>query len=91
MRDDRIYHVTFESGVTGGWFVKAAGGRKLFGPYATSDEASALGDERARASATASGFGRLVVLDAAGWPVTEQTYGDDPRLPPLKPQPQEIL
>jgi Uncharacterized protein conserved in bacteria (DUF2188) len=90
VRDERIYHVAFESGAGGGWFVKAAGGRKVFGPYATSDEASAHGDERARASASATGFGRLVVLDAAGWPVTEQTYGSDPRSP-AKPFPAEIL
>lgn len=90
MRDDRIYHVTFESGAAGGWFVKATGGRKLFGPCASADEASALGDERARASATASGFGRLIVLDATGWLVTEQTYGSDPRNP-AKPEAAEIL
>ncbi len=91
MSDDRIYHVTFESGAAGGWFVKATGGRKLFGPYATSGEASAHGDERARASATASGVGRLVILDAAGWPVVEQTYGDDPRDRAAKPPADEIL
>jgi hypothetical protein len=81
MSDERIYHVSYESGAAGGWFVKATGGRKLHGPYASAAEALARGDERARASAAASGFGRLVVLDAAGWPVTERTYGDDPRTP----------
>ncbi len=91
MRDDRIYHVTFESGATGGWFVKATGGRKLLGPYASSDEASVHGDERARASASASGFGRLVILDAAGSLVTDQTYGDDPRDPAAKPPAHEIF
>ena len=90
MRDDRIYHVAFESGAGGGWFVKAPGGRKVFGPYATPEEASERGDERARASASATGFGRLVVLDAAGWPVTEQTYGSDPRVA-AKPHAQEVL
>lgn len=90
MTDERIYHVTFESGAAGGWFVKATGGRKLFGPYSTSDEASVHGDERARASATATGFGRLVVLDATGWPVVEQDYGSDPRNP-AKPPAVEIL
>lgn len=90
MRDDRVYHVMYESGADGGWFVKALGGRKLFGPYATSDEASAHGDERARASAITTGFGRLVVLDATGWPVAEQDYGSDPRNP-AKPPASEIL
>ena len=90
MREERIYHVMFESGAAGGWFVKATGGRKLFGPCSTSDEASAHGDERARASATATGFGRLVVLDAMGWPVAEQDYGSDPRNP-LKAPAVEIL
>ena len=89
MRDDRIYHVTFESGAAGGWFVKVTGGHKLLGPYATSDEASALGDERARASAAKTGFGRLVVLDQAGLPCSEQTYGSDPRNA-AKPAPAEI-
>ena len=70
--------------------MKATGGRKVFGPYATSDEASTQGDEQARASATASGFGRLVVLDAMGWPVAEQTYGSDPR-DPAKATAAEIL
>ena len=79
MSDERIYHVAYESGAAGGWYVKATGGQKLLGPYASSDEASAHGDERARASASASGFGRLVVLDAAGSTVAEQTYGADPR------------
>jgi hypothetical protein len=88
--DDRIYHVAYESGAAGGWFVKATGGHKLLGPYATADEASALGRERARASATASGFGRLVVLDAAGLPMSEQNYGDDPRDPLAKPPAGEI-
>jgi hypothetical protein len=88
MMDDRVYHVTYESGAGGGWFVKAMGGRKLLGPYATSDEASARGDERARASATTTGFGRLVVLDAAGWPVAEQEYGSDPRVPIRLPAPE---
>ena len=89
MIDDRVYHVAFESGDGGGWFVKAMGGRKLLGPYATSDEASALGDERARASAITTGFGRLVVLDAAGRPVAEQEYGSDPRIP-VRPPAAEI-
>jgi hypothetical protein len=88
--DDRIYHVSFESGTGGGWFVKAPGGRKVFGPCATCGEASARGDERARASASATGFGRLVVLDATGWPVTETTYGSDPRNP-AKPLSVETL
>lgn len=90
MKDDRIYHVAFESGAGGGWFVKATGGRKVFGPFETAAEASARGDERARASASATGFGRLIVLDAAGGAVTEQTYGDDPRNL-AKPLPTEIL
>jgi hypothetical protein len=90
MRGDRVYHVSFESGAAGGWFVKAAGGRKLFGPCATSDEAALHGEERAQASATSTGFGRLVVLDASGWPVTERTYGSDPR-EPGKPAAAEIL
>lgn len=79
MTGDRIYHVTYESGAAGGWFVKITGGRKLLGPYGTADEASERGDEKARASAASSGFGRLIVLDAAGWPVTERDYGSDPR------------
>ncbi len=79
MREERIYHVAFESGAAGGWFVKAIGGRKLLGPFATSDEASARGDERARASATASGFGRLIVLDSMGLAVAKTDYGSDPR------------
>ena len=90
MKDVRIYHVAYESGPAGGWFVKAAGGSKLLGPYATADEASSRGDERARATAQASGFGRLVVLDAAGWPVAERTYGSDPRVPG-KPPAAEVL
>ena len=90
MREERIYHVAYESGAAGGWYVKATGGQKLFGPYATADEASALGDARARASATTSGFGRLVILDAVGFPVTEQTYGDDPRDPAGKLPATEI-
>ena len=90
MKEDRIYHVAFESGAAGGWFVKVIGGRKLLGPYPTSDEASARGDEKARASAQAWGFGRLVVLDAAGRQVTEQDYGSDPRNLP-KAEPTEIL
>jgi hypothetical protein len=88
--DERIYHVAYESGAAGGWFVKATGGRKLSGPYPTSEQASAHGDERARASATRTGFGRLIVLDATGWPVAEQTYGNDPRSP-SKPPAAEIL
>jgi uncharacterized protein DUF2188 len=90
VRDDRIYHVTYESGAAGGWFVKATGGRKLFGPFATSDEASAHAEERARASASATGFGRLVVLDATGWPVAEHDYGSDPRSP-AKPKAAETF
>jgi hypothetical protein len=90
VRDARIHHVAYESGPAGGWFVKVAGGSKLLGPYATSDEAAARGDERARAAALASGFGRLVVLDVAGWPVSERTYGSDPRVPP-KTSAAEVL
>jgi len=81
VREDRIYQVSFESGTTGGWFVKVIGGRKVLGPYETSDEASDRGDEKARASAPASGFGRLVVLDAAGGQVAARAYGSDPRNP----------
>lgn len=90
MKESRIYHVAFESGATGGWFVKVIGGRKVLGPYPTSDEASARGDERARASAAAWGFGRLVVLDAAGRQVAAQDYGADPRTLP-KPEATEIF
>ena len=36
-----------------------------------------------------TGFGRLVVLDAAGWPVTEQTYGTIPET--RRPPADEIL
>ena len=90
MRDDRIYHVAFESGDAGGWFVKVIGGRKILGPYSTSDEASAHGDEKARASASASGFGRLVVLDRSGLQVARQDYGSDPRLP-AKPPATEVF
>jgi len=89
LRDERIYHVAYESGATGGWFVKATGGRKLLGPYATSSEACAHGEESARASATAYGFGRLVVLDASGLPLTEQSYADDPRDQAAKPPASE--
>jgi hypothetical protein len=81
VREDRIYHVSFESGAAGGWYVKVIGGRKVLGPYETSDEASARGDEKARASAVSSGFGRLVVLDAAGGHVAARDYGRDPRNP----------
>jgi Uncharacterized protein conserved in bacteria (DUF2188) len=69
-----VYHVSFDE-KENGWILKAEGGRKVGGPYATKGEA--LADAKQGVKAVA--LGQIVIHGRDGKIQTEHTYGHDPR------------
>jgi len=73
-RRRKVYHVSFDDEEEG-WVLKAEGGRRLGGPYAT--KAEALAD--AKQGVQAAALGQIVVHGRDGKIQTEHTYRRDPR------------
>src|SRR4029450_11214850 len=73
-RQRKVYHASFDEKEEG-WVLRAEGGRRVGGPYAT--KAEALADAKQGVKAVA--LGQIVVHGRDRKPQTEHAYGAGPR------------